>query len=205
MKKSTRKILTQEQKLKQNKATHFLLPILGYSNDFYTSLYINTYIIPGDNPKLICVFENMSKEDLKMNYEGDAFLAQLYRLNNHSSLEDVYYDDEASEIVFVFNIDKVYKEDINKFIKGQYSQFSELLKKQIMKFNERATGKTKYKITIFDALYPSEAKRSEVAERVGVKVSEILEVFDSPDIEHETYRSTKEFINYYKQLTETTI
>lgn len=155
-----------------NKSTFFLLPILGFSFDFYPENYENCYIAEVDGEyKLMVSFnhdDNFSFSHVKERLKAHSFYEKTLRNNN--------------KIVMCFGIPSVFKADITCFIEGKYSCFSVKLKKLL----ERVIRKDG---AIHAALYPTPFHRMELAKRLDVPYDVLVnsEIASKPDIKQELY------------------
>ncbi len=185
---SLRRKVIQRKKLKSNKTRQFLVPLLGYPLSYYTDHFIEAYVVPDDDPRLVCIFENINNEDLEIH---------LIRLENHHCFVRKYKDDKNKELVYIFDIDGIFIKDFNRFLDGKYSELSGRMRAIL----EREYGKTtildSHLATMFDTLYPTPRKIKQLADHLGVEESEIVEVLDKPNIDNEIYRNIEDFNNYY--------
>ena len=193
---SLRKKLQKKRNWEITKTTHFLLPIIGYPKEYYTKYFINSYIIPDKQFKLAIVFENVEDEALEV---------QLYRLNNYFNFRETYLDDDDKERVVIVDLDDIWKDDYNKFLEGSYSKFSKKLKDTLVKIHGRvvATGTNDYglpRVSMYDVIYPSKEKLENL-EKVLVTTLEKREVYDSPDLDREIYRTIEELKGEYAKVS----
>lgn len=85
--------------------------------------------------------------------------------------------------MFVFNFNEEFYEDIDKFLKGRYSEFSPNMKRRIMSFNNaQQNGK------IYQILNKSSTLRRQLELNLGVLLSSDIELYDIPDKTKEIYR-----------------
>ena len=156
-----------------NKATFFLLPILGFSFDFYPENYEDCYIaeINGEY-KLMVAFQY--DETFSFSHAKD-------RLKAHSFYEKTLRN--GNKLVMSFGIPSVYTADITCFIEGKYSCFSPKFKKLL----ERIIRKDG---SIYSALYPTPFHRMELAKRLDVPYEILIdsEISSKPDMEKEMYK-----------------
>ena len=174
------------------KTTLFILPILGYTyRDFSFSgknYLINCYISDIKKPKLYCIFDNTHDSD-------DLKLVQA-RLTTNFLFTSSYLDNDGLELVHTFNLGTDFEDDYYKFLDGKYSKFSRDLK-DLLTFAYGRNSEVGYKASVYEAIYPIESKRKKIAEVLDVELSEIVEVFDKPDLKIEYYQSYSDLIKQY--------
>ena len=114
------------------KSKSFLYPLLGIAKGAYAQP-MQTYIcmkhhsgleIKPKDKKLICLFEDTNSDEFK------AF-EQAYLVNNPYYLETI--PGPMSSKLYIFSLKK-HTGDWNKFLKGKYSQFSNLAKVKIKEY-----------------------------------------------------------------------
>lgn len=185
---SLRKKIIQKKKLKSNKTRQFLVPLLGYPLSYYTNHFIEAYIIVDDDPRLVCIFDNIDNEDLNIH---------LIRLENHHCFNKSFKDDKNKELVYVFDIDGIFQKDFKKFLEGKYSELSGRMRAILEKEYGKTTVLDSHVATMFDTLYPTPRKIKMLADHLGVEEKEIVEVLDKPNIDNEIYRNIEEFKTFY--------
>ncbi len=172
--------------------------------DFYTEYLITVNIKDDpDNPRVIFIFDNFDEETLVM---------QLYKMHNHHCFDDSWVDDEEKEIVVSMKIPKEFLEDYKLFIQGKYSKFSEKFKELLIKTYGRGVhptfkiddkgqrigiSETAHKVTVFEAITPTQEKRVAIGRRLGIDLPKDAEVFDRVNIEEESYLNVKELKEKY--------
>lgn len=200
---STRRQLIRQKKLKSTKTTQFLLPILGFQLSSYPNQFISSYIIhsrEAELPKIVVTFENISDK----HEDFEIFKMHIYKMQNIPEFRDDLstYDDEDKELVLVFDLKKEFIKDYELFIQGKYSKFSDKLKDLLIKVYGKGQAPG-HKASMFDTLYPKDEKRKLLADHIGYDdYTKLEEVLDSPDLNFEVYRSTKEFIDYHENKTQ---
>lgn len=179
---------------KYTKTTLFLLPILDvYYKDF---LYANKQFLINCHLDL-----EMSELIVILNNEDSEFeplTALIYRLTNDSLFSESYTDNEDKEIILTFDLTKGWLSDLNKFKKGAYSKFSDVLKRKLVKYYGEGSS-TDHKSTIYDSIYPTDEKKKLLISFLGVDVpvSELTEVMDKPNLEIEQYKNLKQLQEIY--------
>lgn len=205
---STRRKIIKDNKLyggKSTKATHFLLPFYGWGKAFYTDYLISVNIKDDlKEPRIIFIFDNIDE---------DSLLTQIYKLTNHHCYEDSWYDDDNKEVIVSMKIPKEFIKDYRLFLEGKYSKFSDKYKEILTKIygrgvhplfeiNEKGErigfSKTAHKVTVFEAITPTNDKRIAIGRRLGINLPEDAEVFDRVNIEEESYLSIKELKEKYE-------
>ena len=87
-------------------------------------------------------------------------------------------------IVYEMKIPSQYLKDVELFTKGQYSNFSDRLKKRILTFHKFTNNGTTYKI-----LYKDTSRRKQLEFEYDVEIAEHSELFDTPDLSIEYYNT----------------
>jgi hypothetical protein len=111
----------------------YVLPML-YSKDrndsfFITKNFENCYIGDGNHPEL------GRKIFLLYNYQMSIEYVKFERKMELMSEFDTDYDyGDERQVMYVLNIPEEHTEDLQHFLKGEYSQFSDELKVKILKF-----------------------------------------------------------------------
>lgn len=118
------------------------------------------------------------------------FMQSTIRNNNKL----VSYDDLEDEVVFIFKIPEIFKDEFDIFIRGAYSEFSEAYKKILVSFYGQISIKDSYEASVFNTIYPENFKRKQIAEHLSYKDSQIdwrivKEVLHKPDLEKEIFIS----------------
>jgi len=187
---SERKKYIEENKIKTNYTTIFLLPMIGYDRLFYSDELISAYIIDDDKPKLAIVFENSDTVELQRCIEI---------LGRNREFISMDYDDDNKEVVLIMNIPKYYMIDYNMFIIGRYSKFSNAYKELLLDVHGRKTGNGEC-IMMVDALHPDLKARKYKADKMGCNPDDLPngEVMSVPTISEEQYNKA----NQLKQVEE---
>lgn len=158
------------------KSTFFLYPILKIPK---TIVPKGTYLSWEDHYTLedkvfICVFEKFGKE-VQLEAERKHLLSHPLYLD--------YYELENEDVIYVFSFkhnDKI----IEKFLKGQYSTFSQPAKERIIEFY-KPSGKT---IKFINSYLHPQAYYKTYSELLNVPVElleEVVELIDKPNLEKE--------------------
>lgn len=148
--------------------------------------FINAYI--NDSNEVIAVFH------IPENHEVFRQFIDMLESNNNY----IRYQEDIDEIELHFSIPEFYKADFELFLDGKYSKFSEEYKQHLIKYYGRKSWRDNYKVNPINVLYPEEFKRQQIANRLGVKIEDIDEVYDRPNLTNETYKSIEQLI---QQLT----
>ncbi len=188
-KESERKKYLNDNEIKDNLTTIFLLPMFKYEFNFFPIEFISAYLLDELKPKIVLCFNNSDSQELK-----DTILE--LQENEHFFSEE--YDD--NEIVIKLLLPKRFDIDFGLYKIGRWSKLSIELKEILVNYYGKSSGEGK-RITIWDALYPNHQSLQFQAKRLGVSISELPngEVFDIPDISREWYRKIEEFIKYEKK------
>jgi len=150
--------------------------------------FINAYITK--DYKAIMVFDKTVDYDII-----------FYRFLENTKEKNDYlirHIDEEDEIVLEFNIEEEYRNDFDLFTNGKYSKLSDSYKKLLVSYFGQESRKHDHKANIYDAIYPQDFKRRQIAERIyderdireGIKL--IDEVLEIPNMEEETFKTIQE-------------
>ena len=180
----------EKNNIDTNDTTIFLLPSLGFSKTFYGDDFISAYLIDVLKPKLALVFKNNDSESLKESIEI---------LQTHEEYVESYYDDEDKELVVILKFPKVYKDDLLKFKKGRFKEFSNDFKELLLDVHGRITGDGKC-IYMVDVLHPDYKAKRYKADQLGVSPNELPngEVRSIPDYDKERYMKVDELLEQKK-------
>jgi hypothetical protein len=162
----------------KNISRGIILPMIGINYNNLPSNFINSYIT-NDN-RVIMVF------DKTMDYDNifHHFLDRVSRDNYHF----VEYIDEDEEVLVCFDIPEHFYDDVEMFKIGAYSKLSDKLKGIMCSFFGKKSITDSHRVTEYNMIYPQDFKRKQIAERLGVDVDLIHEVFQRPTLEREVFR-----------------
>lgn len=167
------------------KTKQFILPCLDFDREYflYDTFLENVYI----KTDSIDLGITPIKYPLFLLYRYSE--SELYKAFELRIIKHPHYrhriDINNYEVLFIFDIENFGK-DVDKFIKGKYSELSNKLKNQIMKFHKYVYGGTMHQI-----LYRDPKLRKQLEIQFNVEISSNLELYDIPDIKEETYYLTK--------------
>lgn len=159
----------------RTKSSLFLLPMLPGHKSVYltTKQLINCFMSTPDNDRCI---------SLLYRFHGSR---EFVLLESHlTSNPDLLKVDDVSKssVLYTFRIPEKYLNDYDRFLNGQYSQFSDAYKDRILKFHESGPMSV-----IGQILYKSNDRRKALEEKLETVLPEDAEVFSVPDIAKETY------------------
>ena len=157
-----------------NNTTTFLLPMLDKSKErlMFDSYFVNAFL-----------------------HESEAFLCIMYRFTGterykqfeHLVINDPLFvrheDYDDYHVVYIFKIPENFKEDVQHFKEGRYSQFSKTLRQRILKFYGGEDSAVTMKIIRQDEDY-----RKNLAEYLKVRPDQITELASKPIFVEEIYR-----------------
>jgi len=162
-------------KVKRNKSTFCIMPILGIGRDefYWDFYYLNCYVSVKEYS------DDKNKFYLLFNFEGElqAYLTVKEVLNKsdyyekellHSSIDNDY-------VVFVFNIPDKYKEEVKKFKRGEYSKFSRDYKNLIFKIHKVTDKKELYHI-----IMKTEKRRKRLSLELNHDIDTDTELWEKP-------------------------
>lgn len=189
---SKRKKFIEDNDLKMNNSTVFILPMLHlkgiYDLDELISAYISktetTNLVDFIGPYIILCLVNSDTDKLKNT---------IYDFQQHKEFISIDYDDDNKEIVVTFSVPKEYIEDFNLIQIGRYSRISREYKNVLLDNHGRKTGAGKC-IYMIDALMPCHETKKYRADKIGCSISDLPngEVMSSPDDEDECYVKTSD-------------
>lgn len=128
-------------------------------------------------PKEIAVFAG----DLnKPQYSSHIFI--LSPEYSEDYVENMFYEDVypvEDKYMFVFNVPMRFEPDYDKFLRGDYSQFSLSYKQTLIALVPSSTN-------IRKIVYPQESDFKELEQKIGQRLHK-KEIYSSPDTEEEYY------------------
>ena len=153
-----------------NKCTEFLTPIIGYTKDILRYEYIINSYLSYD-------FKTITVKYLYINTEAFIKLEKmLSEVDTLISRND--YDNRT--VIYEFEIPEEYTKDINKFLDGKYSSFSDKLKHRIMAFY----GYKRYG-QMYNILYKSPKLKQQLELELGIILPEDIDLYSKPDLDKE--------------------
>lgn len=156
------------------KTNLFLLPTLGnFKDDFATNIFLINSYLNRNHKSLFLVYRFIPGEMFKL---LDNFLRSNEKLVR-------VLNPEYNTIVYEMEIPDWYYKDITSFINGEYSRFSDKLKKRILTFHKFNQHGETYKI-----LYKDSVRRKQLEIDLGVTLPENIELFDIPEMENEYFK-----------------
>lgn len=166
----------------RNKSSKYLTPILGGIKEqyFYDWYLINSFIQLNDNK---------SNNFLYLQYRF--FPAQDYlKFETEITTHPLFVNkiDKNEFVIFKFAIPDESKNDIQRFKLGQYSKFSDILKKKIIDFHNLYTSKNKLdyqKNNLFGILYKSDYYKDKLEKELECTIEKSIDLDSKPDLDHE--------------------
>ena len=164
--------------------------MLGINYNNLPRNFINAYIT--EDHEVFMAFDKTEDYDVVFYH----FLENTK--NKNTALREVLDGDD--EIVLRFNVPEEYFPEFNLFIQGKYSKFADSYKKLLVRYFGREAITHNYEANVFDAIYPQDFKRKQIAERLydkrdvreGLKL--IDEVLDIPNMEKELFKPLQQLI-----------
>lgn len=156
-----------------NKTSTFLLPLLNKSKFQlkYDSYFVNAYI--SNCHTYLC---------LVYRYTG----TNLYKQFEESMIQDKlcvkHIDYDKYHVMYLFKIPSEFKGDIEHFLEGKYSKFSNTLKKLILKFYNGEKQNMVYQI-----VSKSPNLKQLIEKDLNVKLDNDAELHSKPTLEQELY------------------
>ena len=167
------------------KSKVFLYPLLNIKKGI-RFVPLQTYIswgtsVPESKNKFFCLYEIDKKEKDVFNYFIKTIEENIY----FEEYNLIFQKDDKKLWLFTFDL-TIYKSDMNKFKKGQYSKFSERTKKIITKFFGEIGTIAKY---IESYLYPGYYYEiySDILNIPIESLEEVGQLCDKPDMKKENF------------------
>jgi len=171
------------------RTTRFLMPLVGISEfsieHINPKLLINAHCAETDD-KLVYVILNR----LDFPQESEDYL-NIQNLNENF----IDYIEEEQEYILIYKVPDHFNDDYNKILQGKYSMTSVPYKEVIIRVYGINRITNDYRPSIYDCLFPTEAKRQMYADRLGVDLKDIIEASSIPNLEYEKYQSMEQLKN----------
>jgi len=171
---------------KATKTSQFIMPVLGedyahfdFENSFYNSYLSDDY----HSIYLVYKFTNSEK-----------YLKLEEKLQTHPYFEEII-DPNPELVVIKLGINPMFWKDIEKVMKGKYTEISTTLKAKICIFHGFST-----KSKVYRMLYRDKTLREEMSQEYGFEIGEEYELMSKPILEEELWSKTS--ISKSKQLIE---
>lgn len=185
---STRKKWIEDNDLKMNMSTIFILPMLGFPTEIMTEEFFGAYLDFYDNKHdIVLLFENTDSEGFK---------DLVWIMQQSDFFESMDYDDDNKELAMIFRVPDKYKDDFKLIMAGKYSAISKDYKEVLLDVHGRKAGQGKC-IYMIDALYPDNQTKRYRAEKLGVSVNDLPngEVMSIPSMENEQYLKVSKLVS----------
>lgn len=179
----------QIQGYEKNYSRMFLLPMVGLNYKLLPSNFVNSYIL--DDYKVVVVYD--TTEELDSFFNDHIVTIKTY--NNYL----IHIEPLDDELVLYFQVPDHYKEDYDKFLRGEYSKFSNDYKTLLTIAYGRKSRKTDHLVTEYDVIIPLDFKRKQIASYLSTDNSEvnyqdIKEVWSKPDLDKEKFIAIDQLI-----------
>jgi len=158
---------------KATKTSQFIMPILGYSYDYFDfeNSFYNSYL-SDDYHSIYLVYKFTN---------SDKYLKLEEKLQNHPYFEEII-DPNPELVVIKFVIQEMFWKDVDKIMKGKYTEISATLKSKICTFHGFST-----KSKTFRLLYRDKKLREDMSKEYGWEIPENLELMSKPILEEELW------------------
>jgi len=156
-----------------NKTSTFLIPLLNKSK---LQLKINSYFVNGyvsDCHNYLCLLYRYTGTNLYKTFEETMIKDKL-------CVKHIEYDNY--HVMYLFKIPDMFRKDVEYFLEGKYSKFSDTLKKLILKFY--GSGKDS---VVAQILYKSPDLKILMEQNLNIKLGEKTELASKPILEQEIY------------------
>ena len=157
-----------------NKTSTFLIPILNKTKlqlkiDSY---FVNAYI--SNCHTYLCLLYRYTGTNLYKTFEESMITDKL-------CVKHIEYD--RYHVMYLFKIPDEFKKDIEHFLEGKYSKFSDTLKQQILKFY----GDSKKNSVIAKIIYKSPDLKKLMEKDLNIRLEDTIELASKPILEQEIY------------------
>lgn len=177
--------------VKHTRTTRFLMPLIGISEAsigyICPKLLINAHV-KNVEEKFIFVILN------KLDYPEES---RDYTIIQNLNENFVDYIEEDEEIILMYKIPNHFNSDYDKILEGKYSETSIEYKQIITRVYGTGRNKEDHLPSIYDCLFPTDAKRLEYANFLNVDVKLINEVSSKPNLDYEIYKTIKQLTEDY--------
>ena len=160
---------------KRTKSSMFVMPMLGGNKElyFWNKLFVNCFIATEEDEDCIALLYRWSSDPLYIKFEKALSKFAFFRRR---------YDPNPNYVMFVFNVPKKHVRNYKKFIRGQYSRFSQNYKLQVLDFHNKDIQDDMGQI-----LFRSEKRKSDMERKLDIQLPEDSELLSIIDIKEETY------------------
>lgn len=154
-----------------NKTSTFLLPMLNKTKNQlkYDTYFVNAYISQDHNH--LCLLYRFTGTTHYKEFENNILKEKL-------CVQHVDYD--PYHVMYLFRIPNQFKEDIEYFLEGNYSKFSDSLKSMIFRFYGSST-----ETIVFQVIHKSPALKEMIEKDLYVKLDDSMELASKPIVENE--------------------
>lgn len=166
------------------KGSLFLREMLGLDfNQYYNNIYIDDGKLKHNFSHPIFLLIDTEKID-------NGFRKYDQELRNHRNFNYSYFvgvKNKKFMFMYVFEVSKLYLNDYLKFKKGEYSHFSDILKKKFPQYIKNEKG-VSVPSTVHRILNRSPLLKKIIENKIGQELSENAEYWSIPD-KREIYRN----------------
>ena len=155
-----------------------------FINGFRTA-YLNDYEFPLEN----CLYLLFKPIEFTEKFKNFCEI-----LEEHKEFKQSY--DVEGGVVFVFNINSVYKKDVELLKEGKYSKTSKAFKELFPQHIKDKKGK-KILFPNWMILHKHPEQRKHMEEKVGCSIDENAELWDVFNPEYEIMNYNKEFVDIF--------
>jgi hypothetical protein len=154
-----------------NKTSTFLLPLLNKTKNQlkYDTYFVNAYLTK--DRKHLCLLYRFTGTKHYKEFEDSMLKEKL-------CIKHIDYD--PYHVMYLFRIPDKFKEDVNFFIEGKYSKFSNTLKSLIFRFYGSST-----ETVIFQVIHKSPQLKAMIENDLHVKLDDDMELASKPILEQE--------------------
>lgn len=171
-----------------SKTTTFLLPLLNKSKQELKtdSYFVNAFI--SDNHEYLCLLYRYTGTNLYKLFEEKILKERL-------CVKHIEYD--KYHVMYLFKIPSEFRKDVEHFLEGKYSKFSDTLKKQILKFYGGAKENA-----ISQIVNKSPELKKLIEKDLKLILPDNIELASKPIIEQEIYTINNERQEKNKEHTQ---
>jgi len=172
------------KKSKKNKASIFILPMMGGSRKLFFYDKLQNCYLSSDMKYIILIYRNSKTHIFQK------FILALRALRTFKNEIQV----SKAQTAFIFKILDDYKDECKKFLKGKYSKFDAIYKLRILDFHNKDIEDP-----IGQILYKSPTRKEQMEEALDCILPKGSELYSIPQKEKEIINIKK--FNYERNTT----
>ena len=167
---------TLKSKKKRNKASTFILPMMGGSRNLFFYDKLQNCYLSSDLKHIVLIYRHSKTHIFQK------FIRALRALRTYENEVQI----SKAQTAFIFKILKQYKGECKKFLRGEYSKFHSVFKLRILDFHDKDIEDT-----IGQILYRSPSRKERMEEALDCVIPEGSELYSIPQREKEVINIKK--------------